>query len=269
MRPWSDLRTHFPNAIPQPAVSGIGIQPWMPQQRNGKAWRGDGKCKAVHSNPQIAGMPLGNACNQIGAPRQGNGRRKAPDDCDDLPIEPERLQSRIDRALLLNLARDADVLAIRISRPGDFDPAKRMPEAHDPDDPVGEQGLNPQLWTSGFFHDTSFQIDAPVAERGRAFVGLVHESQPHARRLFADAGDERRTIIFYKAFATPQGEGADQFAEFERFSWAQHCFDILRQLTDPLPKLEGSRGGHEPAAGPDQERIPHGRTQSRQRPAHC
>jgi hypothetical protein len=69
---------------------------------------------------QSSGVPLGNAGDQVGAPRERQGGRKAADDGDDLPLQTKRLQSVSNRSLFIirglveTPARDADMPAARI-----------------------------------------------------------------------------------------------------------------------------------------------------------
>ena len=104
---------------------------------------------------------------------------------------------------------------------------------------------------------------------GRAvLVRLLHEAQPHAGRLPADAGDQVRAEILDEAFAGPQREGADELFEIELLDRAQHRLRVLHELADPLAELERAGRGNQAAPGPDQQRIARRLAQPRQGPAH-
>ena len=49
----------------------------------------------MHSGAQVSGVSFGNAGNQVGGPGESQRGRKATDDRDDLPFQPERLQGFI------------------------------------------------------------------------------------------------------------------------------------------------------------------------------
>ena len=70
----------------------------------------------MHSGAQVSGVSLGNASDQVGSPSESQRGRKAADDRDDLPFQPERLQGFIDRPFFETPPRDevsglADVCA--------------------------------------------------------------------------------------------------------------------------------------------------------------
>ena len=69
----------------------------------------------MHSGAQVSGVSFGNTGDQVGGPSQSQRGRKAIDDRDDLPFQPERLQGFIDRSLVEIPPRDADVPACRIT----------------------------------------------------------------------------------------------------------------------------------------------------------
>ena len=62
--------------------------------------RGDRKRKTEHAGAQVAGMPFGNAGDQVGGASQGQRGRKAADDGGDIAFQPERLQGFVDRPLV-------------------------------------------------------------------------------------------------------------------------------------------------------------------------
>ncbi len=88
-------------------------------------------------------MPFGNTGDQVGGPRQCQRTRKAADDRDDLPFQPERNQGFIDRSLVETPPRDADVLARRIAGWRDLTLAERVTRPHDANETVAEQGHRP------------------------------------------------------------------------------------------------------------------------------
>jgi hypothetical protein len=77
------------------------------------------------------------------------------------------------------------------------------------------KAVRPHLRTDRLPHDAGFQIDRPVAQWRAVLVRLLHEAQPHAGSVLADAGNEVRSEVLDKAFAGPQGEGSDQLPEVE------------------------------------------------------
>ena len=65
----------------------------------------------MHSGAQVSGVSFGNAGDQVGGPSESQRGRKAADDRDDLPFQPERLQGFVDRPLVETPPRDEDVPA--------------------------------------------------------------------------------------------------------------------------------------------------------------
>src|ERR1051325_9188342 len=61
------------DATAQPAMGFVGIQPWMPKQRNRDLRQDDRKRKCVHPRAQISSVTFGNGCNQISPSGQGQG----------------------------------------------------------------------------------------------------------------------------------------------------------------------------------------------------
>ena len=91
-------------------------------------------------------------------------------------------------------------------------------------------------------------------ERCAFFVWFLHEAEPHARRLRADARNEIRPEVLNKAVAGPNRERPDQLFEVELLSRTEHRCCILNELTDLLAKFERARCGTRPR-GSDQQGI--------------
>src|SRR5712675_2106393 len=246
----------------------IGIEPRVPEQRNRDLGEGDRKRKTVHAGAQASGVPFGNAGDQVGGAGQGQRGRKAADDRDDLAFQPETIQGLVDRSLVETAPRHEDVPAGCITGGRHLAPAERVPPSHDADETVEEQALRTHLRAGRLSHDAGFEIDGRVAQRRAVLVRLLHEAQPHAGSLPADAGDQAAAEALHKAFAGPQGERPDQPTEVELFGRAQDRVSVLHEPTDSLAQRERAGCGDEAASGPDQERIARGLAQSRQRPAH-
>jgi len=121
------------------------------------------------------------------------------------PIEP----------LVETAARDGDVPAGRITGWRDLALAQRVPHAHDANETIPEQCACSHLRTSRLPHHASLQIDRPVAKRRARFVWFLHEAEPHARSLLADASNEVRSEVLHKAVAGPQRERSDEPFEIE------------------------------------------------------
>jgi len=68
--------------------------------------------------------------------------------------------------------------------------------------------------------DTSALIDGRVAKGRAVFVWLLHEAQPHAGSLPADASNEVRSEVLDKAIAGAQRERSDEQFEVERLGRA-------------------------------------------------
>src|SRR4051794_27093914 len=107
------------------------------------------------------------------------------------------------------------MLSSRITGGCDLTFGQRVPHAHDAKETISKQGLRTHLWTGRHPHNASFQIDGPVAKWRAVFVGLLHEAQPHAGSVLADASHEVRSEVLHKAFAGPQRERSDQLFEVE------------------------------------------------------
>lgn len=118
----------------------------------------------MHSGAQVGGVSLGNTGDQIGGPSQSQCGRKASDDRGDLPFQTERTQGLINRSLVETPPRDADVFASRITGGSDLALTQRVPDSHDANETVSEQGLRPHLRTYRAPHHAGFQVDAPVAK---------------------------------------------------------------------------------------------------------
>jgi len=67
---------------------------------------------------------------------------------------------------------------------------------------ISEECLHPQFGSGRFLDNASFQIHGPFAKRRATFVRFLHEAQPHAGSLLADASDEVRSEVLHKAFAS-------------------------------------------------------------------
>ena len=120
----------------------------------------------MHSGAQVSGVSFGNTGDQVGSPSQSQRGRKASDDRDDLPLQPQWSQGFIDinRSPVQTPSRDADVPAGRITGGSDLALAQRVPHAHDANETVPEQRLHAHLRTRRLPHDTRFQIDRSVAQ---------------------------------------------------------------------------------------------------------
>ena len=223
----------------------------------------------MHLRAQVAGVPFGNAGDQVAGAGQGQRGGKAADGRNDLPLQAERIQGFINGPLFLPPPGHQDMPAARIARGCDLALAQRMALAHDADETVSEQRLRAHLRTYRACDNAGFQVDRPVAKRAAVLVGLLHEAKPYAGRLLAHAGNEVRSEILHEAFAGAQRERAHQLSEVGLPGRAQNSFRVLHQLADPIAQLKRSRCGNETPPGPDQQRIAGGLTQPRQRPAHC
>jgi hypothetical protein len=96
----------------------------------------------------------------------------------------------------------------------------------------------------------------------------LHKAQPHALSFLPDASNESRSEVLNKAFAGPQREHSVELFEVELLDGAENGFRVLHEQSDSFAKFERTGGGNEVASGPDQQRIAHRLTQSRQRTAH-
>src|SRR4030095_6006438 len=141
----------------------------------------------MHSGAQVSGMSFVNTGDQVGGPSERQCGRKATDDRDDLPFQPEWFQGFINRSPFETPSRYADVPAGGITGGRDLALAQRVPHSHDANETVSEQCLRSHLRSRRLPHDASFQIDGPVAKWRAVFVGLLYEAQPHAGRFLADA----------------------------------------------------------------------------------
>src|SRR5258706_1267192 len=108
-----------------------------------------------------------------------------------------------------------------------------MPHSHDANHTVSQQTLRPHLRTRHRPHNASFQIDGPVTKWRTVSVRLLHEAQPHAGRLPADASNEVQSKVLHKTFAGPQRECSDELFEVELLRGTQDRFSVLYELTNP------------------------------------
>ena len=160
---------------------------------------------------QVAGVPLGNAGDQVGGAGQRQRGREAADDRDDLALQPERLQRVVDRPLLEPAPRDADVPAGRIARGRDPRPGSSgCPVRTTPTKRSRNSACARSSGPVVFADDAGLQVDGAVAQRRAVLVGLLHEAQPHAGRLRADARDQGRAEVLHEALAGAQRERADE-----------------------------------------------------------
>ena len=83
-------------------------------------------------------MSLGHDGDQVRRPGQGQGRRKAGDGGDDLPLQPEGLQGFVDRSPVEATPRDEDMLAGRETGRRDLASAQGVAFAHGADEAVAE-----------------------------------------------------------------------------------------------------------------------------------
>src|SRR3546814_19554851 len=122
-------------------MRGIGIQPRVPEQRNRELWQGDWDREATHSGAQVSGMPFGNAGDQIGGPSPSQRGRKAADDRDDPPFQPERLHGFVDWSRVEALTRHDDVPPRRLTGGRDVTRHQPVPESTDANDDIPDTGL--------------------------------------------------------------------------------------------------------------------------------
>jgi len=61
-------------------------------------WHGDRQRKTVHAGAKLAGVPFGNAGDEVGGARQRQGAGKAAHDRHDFPFQPQGLQGFVDRS---------------------------------------------------------------------------------------------------------------------------------------------------------------------------
>src|SRR3546814_17537029 len=94
-------------------------------------------------------MPFGNAGDQIGGPSQRQRGRKAADDRDDLPFQPERLQGFVDRSRVEALPRDEAVPPRRITGGRAVTLVQPVPPSNDATEALSQKSLHPHLRTSG------------------------------------------------------------------------------------------------------------------------
>ncbi len=146
--------------------------------------------------------------------------------------------------------------------------AQGVASSHHANETIPKQGLRTNLRPDRFPDHSRFQIDHPIAQRCTVFVRLEHETQPHAGSFLIDTGDQTRTEVFHKAFASPQREGSSEQFEIECLRGAKHGFRILHQLTNLLPDFDGPGCRDETPACPYQQRIPCCFTKPRQRSTH-
>src|SRR5712671_3410507 len=180
----------------------------------------------MHSGAQVSGVSFRNTGYQVGGPSESQRGRKASDDRGDLPFEPEWIQGFINRSHVEPPSRDEDVIGRSIASGSDPALAQCVPVSHDADETVSEQALRPHLRTRHLAHNASFQIDAPVTKWRTVSVRLLHEAQPHAGRLPADAGNEVRSKVLHKTFAGPQRECSNELFEVEPLGGTQDRFSV-------------------------------------------
>jgi hypothetical protein len=140
--------------------------------------------------------------------------------------------------------------------------------SHDANETIPEQRVRTNLRTGRLPHHASLQIDGRVAKRRALFVWFLHEAEPHARSLFADASNEIRSEVLNEAFAGTKRERPDELFEVELLSRAQNRFCVLNELTDPPAEFDRSGCGNETSSGSDQKWIACRLSQSRKRAAH-
>ena len=77
----------------------ISVQSRVPEHGNREVRHGDWKREAMHSGAQVSGVSFGDTRDQIGGPSEAERGRKAADDDQDFPLNPQWLQNFIERSL--------------------------------------------------------------------------------------------------------------------------------------------------------------------------
>src|SRR5687768_1038344 len=111
-------------------MGGVGVEPGVPEERDGDLRRGHGEGEAEHSVAKVAAMALGNGGDEIRGAGQREGGREAADDGRDVPSKADRLEGVVDRAAVETRRRYEDVPPGGISRGRDLPQAERMTAAH-------------------------------------------------------------------------------------------------------------------------------------------
>lgn len=136
-------------------------------------------------------------------------------------MQSERLQRFpdwsffINRPLVETPSRNADVPAGSIPRGRDLAFGQRVTLSHDSYEIVSKQGLRAHLRGCRLRNDPSLQIDRPITKWRAVFVWFLHEAQPDAWSLFADARQQGRSEVLHKTFASTEREGSDESLEVE------------------------------------------------------
>jgi hypothetical protein len=127
-------------------------------------WTGSGKlCIPARSLPVCrSGTPA--MRSEAGESQSG---REATDDRDDLAFESEGLQGLVDRPLGEAAPRDEDRASARIAGGRDLTSAERVPQAHDADEAVAEQGLRAHFLRFA----RNDEVSRRVRSGGRGFLG--------------------------------------------------------------------------------------------------
>ncbi len=118
-----------------------------------------------------------------------------------------------------------------MARRGHFPLAERVPVADNADETIAEQRLHTNFGTGCLPNDAGFQIHLPLAQWRAVFVGFLHNSQPHARRLSGNAIQQSCSEILHEALGCPQREGADKLFKIEHFGRPEHRLGTLRELS--------------------------------------
>jgi hypothetical protein len=84
------------------------------------------------------------------------------------------------------------------------------------------------------FWQRSAQLNTALAtaERRAYFVWLLHEAEPHARRLRANASNQIHSEVLNKAFAGANRKRPDELLQVEPLGRTEHHFCILNELAD-------------------------------------
>ncbi len=222
----------------------------------------------MHVDPQIAGISLGHADDQVGGARQGQRRRKAADDHSNLPLQPQFLQRHVDLPFLQATPRDEDMLAGSVTLRRYHALPERMAIAHHADEAVAKQRLRSQFRAGIVAHNTGLHIDRAVPEQRAVLVQLLRKIEPHAGRLLSDARDQLRPKIFDEALAGADREGPTKLFQIQRFGGPQGGLRLFDKRANTLAQFQCPRRRHETAPRPDQKRIAGCLAQAGERPAH-
>src|SRR5262245_10178569 len=146
--------------------------------------------------------------------------------------------------------------------------AQSMSRSHHADPTIPEQRLRTHLRSGRLVYHASLQVDAAFTKRSAVLVWLLHEAQPHARRLGGDAIEDAGPESLHEPLARPQRKRSNELLDIELRGGAQHCVRVLYELSDGAAKLECARRGNEASPSPDQQWIARRLPQARQRSAH-